>query len=74
MSSDPLELLALDALERAAAFPRTPTPAEQFDRALQLTATPSQRAALLNEILLRAEAFGQPKPDLQPRRPRIMLL
>lgn len=74
MSSNPLESLALDALERAAANPRAPTTTEEYDRAFQLASTPTQRAALLNEILLRTEAFGLPKPDLEPHRPRIMLL
>ena len=74
MSSHPLELLALDALERAAKIARQPTRAEQYDRTFLLALTTSQRAALLNEILLRAEAFGLPKPDIEPRRPHKMLL
>jgi hypothetical protein len=67
-SSNPLAELALTALKQAAESPRPLTAAQQYDLAYLRSLTPSQRIALLQEILSRAEAFGLPQPDLEPIR------
>lgn len=73
-SSNPLETLALTALKQAAESGRPLSPAQQYDLAHARALTPGQRLELMNQILLRAEAFGKPKPDLGPHRYRTMLL
>ena len=71
-SSGPLEILALTALRKAAESVRPRTLAEQHDLAYLRSLTPGQRLQLMNEVLLRAEAFGTLKPNLEPDRPRTM--
>jgi hypothetical protein len=67
-SSNPLADLALTALKQAAESPRPLTPAQEFDLAYLRSLTPAQCIALLREILVRAEAFGLPEPNLEPIR------
>jgi hypothetical protein len=73
-SSKRLEALALAALHEAAEQARPLTVAEQHDLAYLRDLTPEQRLQLFNEVMLRAEAFGLPEPDLEPRRYHAMLL
>ena len=67
-SYDPLETLALTALKNAASANTPPTAAELHDLAYARSLDPGQCLVLMNEILLRAQAFGLPKPSLKAHR------
>lgn len=73
-SSNPLGALALTALKQAAESVHPLTRAQQHDLDYVRSLTPGQRMELLNNILLRAEAFGLPEPNLEPHRYHTMLL
>ncbi len=60
---DRITRLALETLRQ----PHAPNVVEEFDIAQARRLSPSEHLALLNEILLRSEAFGStPCPSLKP--------